>query len=196
MMNAGFLSDLAVQTIRSPAEAGRRVLDLRLSREVLWTALFLAVVLNTLLLSLQNLILPPLPGTPALFTAPGVYFAMVAGAQIVFIYALYLVGGWLGGRGCLLDVMSVIVWLNLLQVAFQAFLLFLLLLMPPLAGLLNFAAMLYGMYILLHFIDQAHGLNSVGRAAGVLVASLLVLGVALTLLLALAGGALIGPSYV
>jgi hypothetical protein len=195
-MNFPFFRDLALLTLRDPAEGGRRILAMNLAREVLWTALLLALVLNTLLLTAQNVMTPPGPEMPSLFTSPGLYFVMMAGGQILFIFGIYLAGGWLNGQGCLRDVMAVMVWLQLLQVVVQALVMVLLFVAAPLAMLLNFAAMLYGLYILLHFIDQAHRLNSLMRAAGVLAAALFAIAVALSLLIALVGGTLTGTTHV
>lgn len=195
-MTFPFLRDLTLLTLRDPASGARRVLDLDLGRETLWTALFLSVVLNTMMLSAQNVLSPPGPEMPLLFTSAGLYFAVVAGGQILFIYALYLAGGWLKGQGCLRDVMALMVWFQFLQVMVQAAVLVLLFLAAPLAMLLNMAAMIYGLYILLHFIDQAHRLNSLARSAAVLGATLLTLAVALSLLLSLVGGTFLGTTHV
>ena len=195
-MNLPFLRDLALLTLRDPAMGARSVMALNLGREALWTALLLAVVLNTAMMTLQNIIIPPDPGAPLLFTSTGLYFAVMAGGQVLFIYGLHIVGGWFNGRGSLGDVMTVSVWLLALQVILQAVVLVLFLLSPLLAILLNFAAMLYGLYILLHFVDQAHQLNSLLRAAVVLISTLLAIAVALSIFLSLAGGTVLGTMHV
>ena len=41
----------------------------------------------------------------------------------------------------------------------------------------------YSLYILLHFIDQVHRMGSLARSAGVLIASVLALALAMTLAL-------------
>ncbi len=187
-----YLRDLAVLTLRNPPQAARQVLALDLNREILWTGFALAVVLNSLFFTLQQVLIPPPEGTPAIFTSHTAYFAMVAGGQAMFIYALYLAGTWMGGQGRLLDVLALLVWLQLLQAVAQAILLVLMLTLPVLFMAFNMVAMIYGLYILVHFIDQAHGLNSPGRAVGVLAAALFSLAFALALLLSLAGGSMIG----
>lgn len=187
-----YLRDLALLTLRSPARAGQQILALKLEREILWTGFALAVVLNTLLFTLQQYLIPAPEGTPVIFTSQTAYFAMIAGGQVLFIYALYLAGTWLGGQGSLSEVLALMVWLQLLQAAAQAVLLVLMLTAPGLFILVNMGAMIYGLYILVHFIDQAHGLKSLGRSVGVLATALFSLAFALALLLALAGGSLIG----
>jgi Yip1-like protein len=191
-LTPAYVRNLALLTLRNPAQAARQVLALELGREVLWTGFALAVVANTFFFTLQQVLIPAPEGTPAIFTSHTAYFAMVAGGQAMFIYALYLAGTWMGGQGTLHDVLALMVWLQLLQAAAQALLLILMLTAPVLFMAFNMVAMIYGLYILVHFIDQAHGLSSLGRAVGVLAAALFSLAFALALLLALAGGSMIG----
>lgn len=183
------IRNLIVLTLRSPAAAAQQILSMNLGREVLWTALFLAAVVNTFFLTFQKMIMDPGADAdlPIMFASPGIYFAIVAGGQVLFIYALYLVGGMFRGTGSLNQVMALMVWLQLLQVAAQAIVVGLSLFAPPLAVILHMAGVVYGLYILVHFIDQAHQLKSMGRAAAVLSMTLVVLAVALSLLVALTG---------
>ena len=89
-LSGTYLRDLALLTLRSPAQAGQQILALKLEREILWTGFALAVVLNTLMFTLQQYLIPAPEDTPAIFTSQTAYFAMVAGGQVLFIYALYL----------------------------------------------------------------------------------------------------------
>ena len=120
-MTQTMFKDLAIETLKTPDVAARHILGLRLEKDVLWIALALAVVLNTFLLSLQNVLVPPSDALPALFASPMLYMFTVGVGQIVFIYAVWLAGTWLNGRGTLPEVMSVLVWLQMMQVAVQAY---------------------------------------------------------------------------
>jgi hypothetical protein len=57
-------------------------------------------------------------------------------------------------------------------------------------------ALIYGIYILLHFVNEAHRLGSVLRAGGVVFASLFAIAFSLSLVIALAGGTQIGLTNV
>lgn len=195
-MNQAVLKDLAILTLKEPALAARQVMALQLGREVMWTGLALAIVLSATLLSLQNILLPPDPSVPSLFRSPVVYLAAVGIGQVVFIYAVWLAGTWLDGKGSLDEVMSVLVWLQLLQVVVQALLVLLAIAAPALAVLLHMAAIVYGLFILLHFVNEAHSLNSLIRAAGVVFAAVFAIAFSLSLVLALAGGSQMGLSNV
>ena len=183
------IRDLVILTLRSPVEAAQQIMSQNFGREVLWTGLLLAAVVNTFFLTFQKMIMAPGSDAdlPILFASPGVYFAIVAGGQAMFIYALYLVGGLFKGTGTLNNVMALMVWLQLLQVMAQAIVVGLSLFAAPLAILMHMAGVVYGLYILVHFIDQAHQLKSMGRAAAVLSMTLVLLAVALSLLIALTG---------
>lgn len=193
-MTSPDLRQLAVTSVADPAAAARSLMALALPRAALWTALLLVAVLNTILFGLSHILVPaPEPVQMAgLFSSPIAYFVLVSGGLVLTIYAIFWTGRLLGGSGALEDVMVLIIWLQGLRVLVQAAALVLLLVLPMLSMLLIFAAALIGLYILLHFVDQAHRLNSLGRSAGVLIASVVAIVVGLSLLLSLIGGPMIG----
>lgn len=191
-MTALDLRDLVVTSVRDPATAARSLMDMHLPREALWTALVLVAVLNTLLYGISNLLVPGPSPLPAGLEAPGLYFAFVAGGLVLTIYAIFWTGRALGGQGQIGDVMVVIIWLQTLRVAVQVAALVLILISPLLSALLIFAAALLGVYILVHFVNQAHALGSLGKSAGVLIASVLAMVLALSLILSLVGAPFTG----
>ena len=67
---------------------------------------------------------------------------------------------------------------------------------PALAVLLNMVALVYGLYILAHFIKEAHQLESLLRAAGVIFAALFAIAFSLSLVLSLTGGSQLGLTNV
>lgn len=186
--------DLAVMSVTDPAQAARILMALQLRRETLWTGLALAVVLNTLLFSLSGVLMPGPTPFPAAFNVPAVYLVLVAGGLLLTVYALYWIGRMLGGKASLDDVMVLVLWLQVLRIAVQIATLVLVLTIPLLALLLVLGASLVGIYITVHFVDQAHRLNSLTRAAGVLITSVLAMALVLFILLALAGGTILGSS--
>ena len=189
------LRDLTVMTIKDPAQAARYLLALGLGREVLWLGLLLAVVLNTMLQAASNLLLPVI-GFELQGIAPSlvVYAAIVGGGLVVTTFAFCHVGRLLGGRGTFYDVMVLMVWMQFLKVVVQAAGLILVLTIPILSAVLAFAAFLVGLYITVHFIDQAHRLNSPARAVGVLIASVLAVAIVSFILLSLVGGPIPGSA--
>lgn len=186
---------LAATTVRDPAEAARALLAQPVGRDVLWTALILAAVLNTLLFALSNILLPTPQAFPAFLNAPLAYFALVTMGLIAFIQFLTWVGRLMGGQAGFAEVMVLMVWLQYLRVLVQAAALVLVLIFPLLSLVLVVAATLAGLYILLHFISQAHRLTSLGRAAVVLILTMLAMAVALSVLIALVGAPIMGTAF-
>jgi len=188
------LKDLTVLTIKTPDHAARLLLQLDLRTDALWTALALVAVLNAILFGVTNLLFPaPIP-LPNLFFMPVVYCAFVLTGLILTIYAIFWTGRGLGGQGALPDVMLLILWLQALRLAVQAAVLVLELTLSILSPFLVLVAAFLGLRILLHFVNEVHQLGSLWRAAGVLIASMLAMVLALSMILALVGAPLTGAS--
>ena len=169
-------------------------MEMQASREVLWTALFLVAVLNTLIYTLTNVVVPSQSPMPVAFESPLVFLIIVAGGLVLTVHALYWTGRALGGTGELGDVLILMIWLQALRVGLQALTLVLLLIAPVLAALLVVAAAFIGIWILVHFINAAHHLGSFPRAAGVLIAAILALALGLSFILSLIGATFLGSA--
>ncbi|MDF1716401.1 MAG: Yip1 family protein [Antarcticimicrobium sp.] len=191
-MNKAIWGELILLSVKEPAEVARRLIAMQLSREVLWTGLALAAVANTLLFSLSGLLMPGPSVVMPLFQSPFSYLVMVTVGLILTVAMLYWAGRLLGGRGTVQDVLAMVLWLQVLRILVQVATLILSLTIPMLAMLLVLAATVLGIYILLHFVDQAHRLNSLPRAGGVLILSFVLMAVALSVLLTLFGGMITG----
>ena len=181
-------------SVREPAEAAQAVMGLRLPRPTLWLALILMAALNALIFSVSNILVPIQAPMPMALSSPLYYFGFVVGGLALSIYAITWAGRWLGGQGSFDDVMSLMVWLQVLRVLVQAAAFVLMILAPVLSGVLVIGASLYGIYIILHFVNEAHRLRSLGRAFGVLMAALVVMVIVLSLLFSLIGAPLLGPT--
>lgn len=190
------LKDLALLTMQDPAEAARQLMAIQLDRGTLWTAVFLVAVLNTLLAGLNNVLMPNTTPIPGLFDVPAVYFFFVGGGLVLTILTLFWVGRAFGGEGSMEDIMVVVVWLQFMRVLVQATALVLLLTIPMLSILLILVAALVGIWILVHFVDQAHRFGSLSKAAGVLIAAFIGVVVGVSILLSMIGVSAVGGGYV
>ncbi len=189
MITAADLRALIITSVTDPATAARQILSLSLGRDVLWLSLLLAVVLNTLVLMVSNLLAPSAQDlVPAILLSPVVYAAMLCVVLLATVFSIQKAGQSMGGTGRFYDVMALIVWLQYLRVLVNIAVLVLLQVLPALSVLLGMAASIVGLYILLHFINQAHALGSLMRAAGVLAIAVICIAIALFVLLALVGG--------
>ncbi|MCE8008247.1 Yip1 family protein [Aestuariivita sp.] len=190
------LKDLAILSIKDPALAARELIALKLDRGTLWTGLFLMVVLNTLLHSLTNILVPGPSPLPGVFDVPAIYLMFVGGGLVLIVLMVFWTGRTFGGTGQMEDVMVVLVWLQFLRVIVQAAALLLLLTIPVLSMLLVLAAGFIGLWMLVHFVNEAHGFGSLGKSAGVLVAAFVGMVVGVSILLSLIGVSAVGAGYV
>jgi len=185
---------LAVLSVKRPGEAAQILMGMGFTAGVLWNALGLVAAANTFLFTLSNMLLPgpsPLLGGLDL---PLVYFAIVAGGLSLTVVSIYWTGRFMGGKAALADVLVLIVWMQVLRLVVQGAVLVLVLVMPILSVLLVIASGLIGIYMLVHFINQAHRFDSPGKAAVVLVLSMLAIVAGLSLLLTLVAGPYAGAT--
>lgn len=177
----------AVRTVQEPRAVATEIAAMRLPMQTLWMLLLLAIVLNTLAYQATLFIVPPPGPIPALFSSPVLFAALVGGGLIASIFALTYVGRSLGGRGDLRTIMSLLIWLQYLRFAVQLLAVVLMPIAPALVSLVVFAASLYGIWLLLNFVDVGHGLNNLMTSFGVLVFAFLAVMFALAFLVSLIG---------
>lgn len=196
-MTSAAIGRLALETIRAPRSAAAQLIGLGLPRELLWTALALVVILNALIFTLTNMVSPPPAEMPMVVMAPLPFALLLGAALVASIFALFWVGRGLGGQARLDDLMVLLIWLQSLRVALQLALLVLMPVVPALASLIVLAASILGIWILVNFVDVAQGFDSLLKSLGVLILSTLGMAIALSLVLSLFGGAILGiPSNV
>lgn len=168
MINWDEVKNLAIETIQNPRSAAQKILALNLSRDVLWSALVLAAVLNSIIYSF-SLFLGDTSMLPPLFRNPVPFFVLVTGVLILMVHGFYWSGRALGGQGELGDVLALIVWLQALRAAAQAIMFVLLLVAPVLGQIFSLVVGILGLWITINFITEALNLPSVMHAVGVLV---------------------------
>ncbi|MDW4497856.1 YIP1 family protein [Sulfitobacter sp. D35] len=179
---------LALLTLRAPSEAAHIVTGLNLPRDVLWSALALVAIFNTVLFSVSEMISPVSTPIPDTFANPFVFFVIVAGGLLVSVAAFYWTGRVLGSSASSIDdLLALMVWLQALRAAAQAVVIVLMVVSPVLGSLLVFAASIFAVWILLHFLSVGLKLDSLWRAFGVLVAGSLALILGLSVILSFTG---------
>lgn len=193
-MNMQYWRQLAITSVKDPADAARTLMAMQFPTRVLWNALVLVAAGNTVLFFLSNLLFPGPSPLPAIFSEPLIYFAIVAGGLALMAWSIFWTGRLMGGKGALADILVLIVWLQALRLVVQLVVLVLMFVVPVLSAMLVLAVALIGVYILVHFVDQAHRFGSPGRAAAVLILSLLVIVIGLSVILTLIGGPYVGST--
>lgn len=178
IMTMSFAFDLFGQTLRTPRAAAERILALNLSREWLWMALILMGVLNGIVYSLFLQIGPaPDPETlsliPTALRSPALFTMLLLGVLVFTVLSLTWVGQALGGRAQVTQVLALIAWLQALRLVVQLALLVLMLTVPSAGLLLVTIASIWGLVILIVFIDRAHGFDNGFKAVAVVILAFL-----------------------
>lgn len=191
-MRVAFWRDLAVLSVKDPANAARQLLDMKVPGNILWMVLFLVTICNTILFTFSDF-LAPAPGPLSGFlSTPFMMLGLVAGGLILTVYSIYLCGRLMGGDGTFDGVLVLIVWLQVLRLVVQAAVLFLMITLPLLSAILVIVSAFVWLYLLVHFVNQAHQFGSLGRSAGVLVVSIIIPALGIAVFLALLGVPLTG----
>lgn len=196
-MNMNFAVDLFRQTLREPRAAAGRILGLDLPREWLWMALVLMGVLNGIVYSLFLQIGPPpdpamMPLIPTALRSPALFTMFLLGALALTVMALTWGGQVLGGRAQVTQVLALITWLQVLRLAVQLALLLLMLTLPVAGLALVVAASIWGLVILVAFVDYAHGFENNFKAVVVIILSFLGMLVGLSAILGVLATLFIG----
>jgi hypothetical protein len=180
------LTDLVVLSLRDPRKAAEQIIGWQLSREALWTALALAAAVNTLIFSV-SVVLQPSAAMPAFFTSPLAMFVLLAGVLVVTTHGLYWTGRSLGGTGDFGDMLSLVVFLQVLRIMAQIVIFVVMFVAPGLSLMLSLATGIIGVWILVNFIAAAHRFSSMGRAIGTLLIAMAAIVLGLSFLLSIVG---------
>lgn len=176
---------LVLRSLTEPRKVARWLIDLHLSREALLTGFALVVVLNTVLFSLSMLILNgPLPG---ILARPSIFAMMQAASVGITIVTFHWAGRFIGGKAQMADMAVLVIWVQALQVLVQALLLVLIPVSGFLGGTIVTLTTVIGLWILVNFIDEAHGFGSLIKSVGAVIFGVVGMSFVLSLLLALIG---------
>lgn len=193
MSGASQFGSLALQTLKDPQSTAEHILTWRLPRNVLWMALALVAVINTIIFTLSNILVPtPSPLGP-MMNNPAIFFMIVAGGLVLTVCALFWTGRMLGAENASFDdLLTLMIWLQALRAAAQAAVLVLMFVSSALAMLLVLAAGIAALWLLVHFINVALRLQSMSRSIMVLIASTLAVVLGLSLFLSMIGVTALG----
>ena len=180
------LTNMVVLALREPRKAAEQIIGWRLDRDTLWTALALAASVNTLIFSL-SVMLQPSEVMPAFFTSPLAMFVLLSGVLVVTTHGLYWTGRAIGGQGELGDMLSLIVFLQILRILAQIVIFVLMFVSPGISLLLSLATGIFGMWLLVNFIAAAHRFETLGRAIGTLLIAMAMIVLGLSFLLSIVG---------
>lgn len=190
-----FLWSFVMLTLRQPGVAARAILLRKIPDEAIWTGMFLAVTLNALFFGGLGFLIPN-SSDLAMFDMsadqPGLSLMLSAFRTVIFAALLTFGGRWLGGAGRFMPILSLVVWDQLVQLAVMAGAIVILLMSPVLGSLAFFIIGLVLFYVLLNFVNEAHGFASLWRSFAVVLMASIVMLFAMLLLVGLLGPANLG----
>jgi hypothetical protein len=194
------IGTLTILSLQNPALAARFVLASGLRRDILWSLLLLVSIANATLVWVSNALTGPTPEQlaqmpiqiPAIIFSPLFAFVFLAGALAITVHVLHWLGAAIGGTGSLENMLAVLVWLQGLRVMAQVVLLVLMLAVPSLAGLFGLAVAILSLWILVHFVNEAAGLDSIFKTVGVLLSAMVGVILGLSFILTITGLATMG----
>ena len=179
----GFLA-LALQSVTDPRGVAKLLLSMRLGTEAIATAFALVIVLNGLVYALIELVSPDGSGVMG---GPMVVMALQAATLVLTVVAVTWAGRGLGGAGGMQQIAVLMIWLQALRALAQAGILVLLIAIPFLGTLAVFAVSVLGVWIAVHFVDEAHGFGNLLKALMVLIVGVLAMAIALSIVLTMVG---------
>lgn len=179
-MNTVNIKQLFVLTLKAPKEAGAQVLALDLPIRGLWLALSLVSVVTSIIFASLMQLAPmgedqfsDLMRTSPAHSAPLVFALLQWARAVVSVLVIYYVGRMMGGIGQLRDVLAVMAWLQAVTFVLMVGLVIMGAILPMLSSLVILAMVIWWVWAIVSLLNVAHGFDSMFKAGGVLIVSLL-----------------------
>lgn len=150
------LKTLVRLSIAEPEKGAAAVLALNPPMAARWMLMGFAVTLGVVLAYL----LPVLAGRGAELPTPFVAAGVQGGMNIAAVVLVSAVGRMFGGRGRFEDALLLVGWLQLLMSFVQLIQLVVMVVLPPMAGLVMVAAVALFFWLLSGFVRTLHGFES------------------------------------
>jgi hypothetical protein len=180
---------LVKESLVRPRSAARDVIDLGLGRDLLIQAAAaitaIGVVLGFIAVRLST---GPVDAVSAtILTNPLLGAALQFGIILVAGFLTYRIGAACGGTGDFDGALAVVVWLNAMMLVIQLVQLVVLLIVPPFAGLIAVATVVWALWAFANFVTELHGFENPYFVLGGVILSMIVLFVGIAMLLAILG---------
>lgn len=184
----GYLFGMALQTVPEPRKVARDVFAFSASRRALWLILALVLVAMAFLAVISSILFPVDPAPAGLlFANPVVTGGVQAVSAWLMVYAIFWIGGALGGTGGFNQALLTVIWLHFVLLILQLGVIVLGLFAPGMALVLTVMSIAMTFWLLSHFVAEMHGFASAGAVFVGILMVLMVVAVVLSLLLAIFG---------
>ncbi|MFK7881300.1 YIP1 family protein [Roseobacter sp.] len=155
---------LAWLSLREPKTAAAQILSWKVERNTLWLLATVVIICTTIVSVISNYLVPVPDPYASLVAQPFRLFMIMAGVFLISVHMLFWVGRALGGKGDMNDLLSLLVWLQILRAGAQVVVVIAVLLSPVLAAFLVLFVLVATLWILLNFTSIGLQLESLSRA--------------------------------
>ena len=156
--------ELLMTTLRQPRVAARQILDLRVAPQIMWLLLAFIAVVGGFVHGVTLVILPAPDEAPMVFASPLLFSVFLAIVAAVSAYALTFVGKGFGGRASFEDVLSLVIWLQIVNVVVQVVTLLLMVVSVSLSSGVSVVASLWAIWLMVHFFEEAQQFGSLFKS--------------------------------
>jgi hypothetical protein len=180
---------LVKDSLVQPRVAAREVIGLGLGRDLLIQAAAavtaLGVVLGFVAVRLSSGEVDTV--SAAILSNPLVGAALQFGIILLAGFLTFRIGQAFGGVGDLDGSLAIVVWLNAMMLLIQTGQLFLMLVVPPLAGLVAIATVVWALWAFANFVTELHDFQNPFFVLGGVILSMIVLFFGIAMILAILG---------
>lgn len=182
------LSALLRETVLTPQLVVPKITGLNLSRRSLLMGLALMTALNAIVYAITGHLYPPQDPAVQTMYAPIVHTPLLFAGFMYVVLALVSkfiasFGQSIGGTARYEDILALIIWIQALRLIVSLIALVFTAITPGLTSLFTLGAGIWGMYIHIVFVDEAHGFHDKIKAA--ILTVLTYLGVTMTIVFSL-----------
>ncbi|MEO1641184.1 MAG: YIP1 family protein [Pseudomonadota bacterium] len=162
-------------SIMEPSDAARKVIAANVSRDTLWTAMALIIVLNVLLVALLQFVAQvpmPIEGESA-GLSPFSYTAIFGIFLVLLVFGVHYSGQAIGGVGTTAGSLAVIVWFQAISLTLEAIQVVIVLISPAIASLFGMISLGALIWCFVNFVNVLHGFDNIGKSILVIVLALI-----------------------
>jgi len=182
-LNLTTTAALMRETLTAPRATAARILAMNPPDDARWLGFVIVVVLSVLVGQASILILGE-DGFGGSMIFMAVFQTMILLGLVVAVQGI---GRLAGGKGTFPDTLLLLAWLQFVMIAVQVVQIGVMLLVPPLFGLVTIAALAVFMWMLVNFTMALHGFTSVVKVVVTTVFSFFGLAVVLAITMAILG---------
>ena len=180
------LLGLARDTVTNPREGASTILSFAPPRQALWLMFALVVVVTMFLGGVVSLLMPP-PPDPAMQVPPSILGLVQGGLLLVMVVMITQIGRAFGGTGRFEEALLLVIWLQFIFICVQVLQILAMLILPALASLILVLSLALFFWLLVNFIAELHGFQSLGQVFVMVILSAIGFAIVMSLFLAILG---------